>query len=84
MSLSNLSLKHLVHIIMYIANNRDRVCENQSYLHVKFDLILSLSNLITLFPNIASTLTTISSYTLKEFNKTYRYCITNTEKEIAS
>ena len=30
----------------------DRVCENQSYLHVKFDLILSLSNLITLFSNI--------------------------------
>ena len=30
----------------------DRVCENQSYLHIKFDLILSLSNLITLFPNI--------------------------------
>ena len=24
----------------------------QSYLHIKFDLILSLSNLITLFPNI--------------------------------
>ena len=30
----------------------DRVCENQSYLHVKFDLILRLPNLITLFPNI--------------------------------
>ena len=30
----------------------DRVCEDQSYLHIKFDLILSLSNLITLFPNI--------------------------------
>ena len=30
----------------------DRVCEKQSYLHIKFDLILSLSNLITLFPNI--------------------------------
>ena len=41
----------------------DRVCENQSYLHVKFDLILSLSNLITLFPNICSTLSKISSYT---------------------
>ena len=26
----------------------DRACENQSYLHVKFDLILSISNLITL------------------------------------
>ena len=33
-------------------NNCDRVCKNQSYLHIKFDLILSLSNLITLFPNI--------------------------------
>ena len=32
--------------------NSDRVCKNQSYLHVKFDLILSLSNLITLFPNM--------------------------------
>ena len=30
----------------------DRLYENQSYLHLKFDLILSLSNLITLFPNI--------------------------------
>ena len=33
-------------------HNCDRVCENQSCLHVKFDLILSLSNLTTLFPNI--------------------------------
>ena len=41
----------------------DQVCENQSYLHVKFDLILSVSNLITHFPNIASTLSKISSYT---------------------
>ena len=54
----------------------DRVWENQSYLHVKFDLILSLSNLITLFPNVvASYLSEISSYSYtkfppKEFNKT--------------
>ena len=39
----------------------DRVCENQSYLHIKFDLILSLSN-ITLFPNIVRTLSKNSSY----------------------
>ena len=30
----------------------DQVCKNQSYLHVKFDLILTLSNLINLSPNI--------------------------------
>ena len=40
----------------------DRVCENQCYLHVKFDLILSLSNLITLFPNIASTIKYFNIY----------------------
>ena len=41
-------------IILHVNRNEicDRACENQSYLHVKFDLILSLSNLITLFPNI--------------------------------
>ena len=61
----------------------DRVCENQSYLHIKFDLILSLSNLITLFPNIVL-YQKFLVYTKfpKEFNKTYRYCITHTEKEI--
>ena len=39
--------------VMCMYNNIcDRVCKNQSYLHIKFHLILSLSNLITLFPNI--------------------------------
>ena len=41
----------------------DQVCKNQFYLHIKFDLNLSLSSLITLFPNTTSTLSNISSYT---------------------
>ena len=41
--------------VIFTAHQRhicDRACENQSYLHIKFDLILSLSNLITLYPNL--------------------------------
>ena len=42
-------------VYMYIRTHvyvTESICKNQSYLHVKFDLILSLSSLITLFPNI--------------------------------
>ena len=63
----------------------DQACENQSYLRVKFEIILNLSNLIILFPNIVATLLKISIVYTKfpnEFNKTYRYCLTHTEKEI--
>ena len=64
-----------MYVYIYIC---DRVCENQSYLHIKFDLILSLSNLITLFPNIYSTLSKISSYT----QNFLRNSIKLTDKEI--
>ena len=66
------------HIFMIVIC--DRVYKNQSYLHIKFDLILSLSNLITLFPTIVLYIIYIKFP--KEFHKTYRYCITHTEKEI--
>ena len=42
---------HCIHycVAIYVTESANTM---QSYLHVKFDLILSLSNLITLFPNI--------------------------------
>ena len=41
MELSNEEITEVDNICLH---NCDRVCENQSYLHVKFDLILSFSN----------------------------------------